>query len=78
LIRPKASIRILEESIMREDLPESAEDAPSPDDLGLSRAERRAKARGKNPQQSAVSQKGFVPKGNQSAAKRNYSNRRAG
>lgn len=66
---------------MRKDLPESSEPeaaGPSDDDAGLSRAERRAKARGKNPQQHANSQPHFVPKSNQSAAKRNYSNRRAG
>lgn len=61
---------------MREDLPES--DDVQPDDAGLSRAERRAKARGKNPQQPTFGQKGFVPKNNHSGAKRNYSNRRAG
>jgi hypothetical protein len=66
---------------MRKDLPESPEpeaDGQPDDDAGLSRAERRAKARGKNPQQQANSQPHFVPKNNPSAAKRNYSNRRAG
>lgn len=48
------------------------------DDAGLSRAERRAKARGKNPHQQASSQPHFVPKNNPGAAKRNYSNRRSG
>jgi hypothetical protein len=73
---------------MRKDLPESTgaeqpdaeqSDAGQPDDdAGLSRAERRAKARGKNPQQQAHGQPHFQPKNNQAGAKRNYSNRRAG
>lgn len=63
---------------MREDLPESSDDVQPDDDAGLSRAERRAKARGKNPQQASFGQKGFVPKNNHSGAKRNYTNRRAG
>jgi hypothetical protein len=70
---------------MRKDLPESAgaeqPDDAQPDgdpDAGLSRAERRAKARGKNPQQQAFGQPHFQPKSNQAGTKRNYSNRRAG
>ena len=73
---------------MRKDLPKSdepASDTAAPeageqpdDDAGLSRAERRAKARGKNPQPQAHGQPHFVPKSNQGGAKRNYSNRRAG
>lgn len=63
---------------MRNDQPEPAEAAEPDDDAGLSRAERRAKARGKNPQPQAHGQPHFVPKNSQGGAKRNYSNRRAG
>jgi hypothetical protein len=63
---------------MREDLPNDSESAEPDPDAGLSRAERRAKARGKNPNQAANSQPHFVPKNNPSSAKRNYSNRRSG
>jgi hypothetical protein len=78
LIRPQASIRIFRRHIMREDPPNDSEQAETDPDAGLSRAERRAKARGKNPHQAATSQPHFVPKNNQAAAKRNYSNRRSG
>jgi hypothetical protein len=81
LIRPWGVDPLLQESIMREDHSESADTAPETepdDDAGLSRAERRAKARGKQPQQQAKGQPHFVPKGNASAAKRNYANRRSG
>ena len=69
---------------MPKDLPKSSDPAepepaePADDDAGLSRAERRAKARGKHPQQQAHGQPHFVPKNAQGGAKRNYSNRRAG
>jgi len=84
LIRPTGVDPHSQETVMPKDHSESAdaaqpeEAADQSDDAGLSRADRRAKARGKNPQAPAHGQPHFVPKNSQGGAKRNYSNRRAG